>query len=50
MRGVTNEALEQTPIEPMLRETGDKNGHSDATSDTYTQANLLKTIGGPARI
>ena len=44
------EALEQKPIEPILRETGHKNGHSGATSDAHAQANSLRTIGGPARI
>jgi hypothetical protein len=44
------EALEQKPIEPILRETGHKNGHSDATWDAHTQANSLRTNGGPARI
>jgi integrase len=43
-------ALEQQPIEPILGEPGHKNGHSDATSDAHTQANSLKTNGGPARI
>ena len=44
------QTLEQPYIEPILRETGHKNGHSDASANTEAQANLLKTIGGPARI
>jgi integrase len=44
------EALEQQLVEPILGETGHKNGHSDATSDAHTQANSLRTNGGPARI
>ena len=44
------EALEQQPIEPIFGETGHKNGHSGATSDAHTQANSLRTNGGPARI
>lgn len=44
------QALEQPYIEPILRETGHNNGHSDVSTDADTQANLLKRIGGPARI
>ncbi|HXM93959.1 MAG TPA: tyrosine-type recombinase/integrase [Candidatus Dormibacteraeota bacterium] len=61
------QTLEQPLIEPIWRETGHKNGHSDVQSvpipavsfqgcspdesaKAETQANSLKTVGGPARI
>ena len=44
------EALEQPPIEPILRETGRKIGHSDASADATREPKSLKTVGGPARI
>jgi integrase len=44
------QALEQLYIEPILREAGHKNGHSDASANPDTQPNSLKRNGGPARI
>jgi integrase len=44
------QALEQPPIEPILLEVGHKNGHTKADANVRTEANLLKTVGGPARI
>jgi integrase len=44
------QTLEQPSMEPILRETGHKNGHSDASANAGTQANSLKTTGGPGRI
>jgi len=43
-------ALEQPAIEPVLGETGHKNGHSGAAGDSAPTAKSLKTVGGPARI
>ena len=44
------QALEQPAIEPILMETGHKNGHSGASGDSAETAKSLKTVGGPARI
>jgi integrase len=44
------QTLEEPYIEPILRETGHKNGHTGAARRKCEQANSLKTIGGPARI
>ncbi len=44
------QALEQQPIEPIFAAIGHKIGHTGASADADTQANSLKTNGGPARI
>ena len=44
------QALAQDAIEPILQRTGHKIGHSAPNADSSPNANLLKTIGGPARI
>ena len=44
------QALEQPSIGPILRETGHKNGHTEANADKCAEAISLKTVGGPARI
>src|SRR5437899_5495157 len=43
------QALEQPPIEPILRATGHKIRHSDANADVTPEANSLKTDDGPTR-
>jgi integrase len=43
------QALEQPPIEPVLRATGHKIGHSDPSADRMPEANSLKTESGPTR-
>jgi len=44
------QALEQQASEPILEETGHKNGHSDASATADAHSNSLKTNGGPAWI
>jgi hypothetical protein len=44
------QALEERAGESLLGQRGHKIGHSDAISGASEGANLLETIGGPARI
>jgi integrase len=44
------QALEQQPIEPILRATGHKIGHSGAPAEAEAEVKSLKTKSGPARI
>jgi integrase len=44
------QALEQPAIEPILSETGHKNGHTGPDGENAETAKSLKTVGGPARI
>ena len=44
------QALEEPSIDPILRATGHKNGHTDTAKQSNTKANSLKRSGGPGRI
>jgi integrase len=44
------ETLEEPCVQPILRETGHKNGHTDRARHISEQANSLKINGGPGRI
>lgn len=47
---VAIQALEQPSIQPILRATGHKIGHTRATNEADARAKSLKIVGGPARI